>query len=175
VSDFSVDGSSGLHTHPVLAVFHTTTIPWTTADVNVRTDLSLNIVPAGAGVDAHVLTRVAATNIFYSARLFINIGGAMSLSLRKRISGVESQLATFATGLTYVANTIYRIRFSVQGQDLMARIWLASTEEPSSWQVTASDPDLTGPDDVGLRTFIRTGVTNPLPAIWSFDNYVVSV
>ncbi|MEU8886077.1 hypothetical protein, partial [Streptomyces hydrogenans] len=73
-----------------------------------------------------------------------------------------------------VAGAQYRMRLSIQGASLMARTWLASNPEPTTWQVATTDPDLTLPDDVGIRTLLGSGITNPLPVNFSFDNLVVT-
>ncbi len=176
-ADFSVNGTVGLHTHPALGVFHTTTVPWTSADFTARGDFAVNVLPvgAGSGADIHLMGRFANITNFYSARVFIAPGtGALMLTIRKMVAGVDTQIATFAVGLNYVANDIYRIRFSGQGTSLMAKVWLASTAEPAGWQATVVDTDLTAAGAVGFRTLARVGMTNPLPIIFSMDNLVVT-
>lgn len=173
-TDFSVNGSKGLHTHPVVNTFHETTAPWALANTNMRADFSLNVVPASDGADVHYVARYANSSNYYSARIFIASGGAMMLTLRKRVAGVESQLTTLATGLTYVANAIYSMRFSVIGSTLSAKIWLATTSEPAAYQTTIVDTDFAAAGSVGFRTFPRAALTNPLPIVYSFDNLVVT-
>ena len=49
-----------------------------------------------------------------------------------------------------------------------------SGTEPAAYQVTASDPDLTAPDDLGIRTLTDAGLTNVPPMVFAFDNLAVS-
>lgn len=172
-ADFSVNGTQGLHTHGALNAFHTVTAPWTDTDVSLRSDFSLNVVPATDGADFHFLARFQDVNNYYDARVFVASGGSMMLTLRKRVAGVESQLATITPGLTYVADAVYSIRFAIQGTNLMTKIWLTSAPEPAAWMITAVDASFPGPGAVGYRTFPRSGLTNPLPIIFRFDNLAV--
>lgn len=172
-ANFSVSGGTGKHSHNPFGLFHTTIAPFSSADVSMRADFALDQVPSGDNAFVFYTARVASTQTFYTARVQIASGGAMTLSVRKRIAGVETQLGTFATGLTYVAGIVYRLRFAVQGDDLMAKVWLASGSEPAGWQTTASDTDLTAAGSVGIRTLTGGGLANTPPLVMSFDNLVV--
>lgn len=173
-ANFSVSGGTGKHSHNPFGLFHTTIAPFSSADVSMRADFALDQVPSGDNAFVFYTARVASTQTFYTARVQIASGGAMTLSVRKRIAGVETQLGTFATGLTYVAGVVYRLRFAVQGDDLMAKVWLASGSEPAGWQTTASDTDLTAAGSVGIRTLTGGGLANTPPLVMSFDNLVVT-
>lgn len=173
-ADFSVNGTQGLHTHNPYGAFHATTVPYSSADVNMRFDWSLSQVPAGGNAYVFAIARVASSATMYQARVQIAATGAMTISVRKRIANAETQLAFLATGLTYVANATYTLRFAVQGSQLSAKVWLTSGAEPAAYQVTASDPDLTAPDDLGIRTLTDAGLTNVPPMVFAFDNLMVS-
>ncbi|MFE1349102.1 hypothetical protein, partial [Streptomyces sp. NPDC058757] len=145
--DFSVSGGAGLQTHPAAGVLHATTAPILSSDVDLVTRYSVNALPVGDFAYVFALARVASTQTFYMARVRIAAGtGAMQLTLRKRVGGTETELALLALTSTYTAGASYRLRLSVQGTTLRARTWLASAEEPTTWQVTATDGDLTTPD-----------------------------
>lgn len=173
-ADFSVNGTQGLHTHNPYGAFHATTVPYSSADVNMRFDWSLSQVPAGGNAYVFAIARVASSATMYQARVQIAATGAMTISVRKRIANAETQLAFLATGLVYAANVTYTLRFAVQGNQLSAKVWLTSGTEPAAYQVTASDPDLTAPDDLGIRTLTDAGLTNVPPMVFAFDNLAVS-
>lgn len=173
-TDFSVDGTRGLHTHNTYGAFHATTIPYSSADVNMRSDFAVSQLPVGGNVFVFSIARVASTATMYQARMQITPAGAMTISVRKRVGNVETQLAFLATGFTYVADAVYTMRFTVQGTQLRAKVWLASGSEPAAFQVTATDSDLSTPDDLGLRTLTDAGLTNVPPIVFSFDNLVVT-
>lgn len=171
-ADFSVNGSAGLQTHAVLGAFHAATIPWTDADASIRVTFSLNAAPAGTGgADVHVMGRVMDIVNFYSARVFISPSNqSLMLSIRKTVAGVDTSIVQVNPGYTYVAGAQYTVRLSIQGSNLMAKVWPVTAPEPAAWQLTTTDTDLAGPGAVSLRTLARTGLTNPLPVVFSFDN-----
>lgn len=171
---FSVDGVQGIQSHGAVNVTMQASVPYSSADVSARVDFSVSVQPTGNSLFVFLTARGTDVNNLYSTRVTIAAGGAMTVALVKRIGGVNTTLATLATGFTYVADAVYRMRLSVQGSSLSGKVWLASGAEPAGWQVTASDPDLTAAGRVGLRTFTNTGVTNPLPISYRFDNLAVS-
>jgi hypothetical protein len=174
-ADFQVNGTVGQQTHTAVNTFHAVTAPYSSPDITMAANFSVNVVPTGDFIYAFLMARVASTATFYMARARISAAaGAMQITLRKRIGGTETELAANLPGFSYVAGAVYRMRFSVQGTSLRARMWLASNPEPTTWQVTTTDPDLTTPDDVGIRTLLAPGVTNPLPITFSFDSLVVT-
>ncbi|MFJ3097344.1 hypothetical protein [Streptomyces hydrogenans] len=169
-ADFSVSGGAGLQTHPTANTLHAITAPVLSSDVNLVTTYSVNVLPVGDFAYLFAMARVASTQSFYMARIRITAGtGAMQLTLRKRVGGTETELTSLTLTSTYTAGAAYRLRLAVQGTNLMARSWLATAEEPTTWQVTATDGDLTTPDVVGLRSLLGSGVTN-LPIVFAFDN-----
>ncbi|MFE6379236.1 hypothetical protein [Streptomyces roseolus] len=171
-ADFDVTGGVGRQSHPTAGAFHAVTAPVLSPDVDLAVNFAVNAVPAGDFAYALLMARVASTATLYMARVRITAAsGAMQLTLRKRIGNVETELAANLPGYSYVANASYRIRFSVQGSTLRARMWPASDIEPTAWQVSATDADLTTPDVVGIRTLTGSGITN-LPLIFSFDNLI---
>lgn len=172
-ANFSVSGGTGKHSHNPFGLFHTTVAAFSSADVNMRADFALDQVPNGDNAFVFYTARVSSTQTFYTARVQIASGGAMTLTVRKRIAGVETQLGTFATGLVYVAGVAYTLRFAVQGDDLMAKVWLTSGSEPAGWQTTATDTDLTAAGSVGIRTLTGSSLVNVPPLVMSFDNLAV--
>jgi hypothetical protein len=168
-SDFAVTGGTGRQIHSTAGLFRTALAAAPAANVDLRADVSLGVVPTGAAAYAFLMARYTDSTHAYLARLHIAAGGAMTLSLRKR-DGAETQLATFATGLTYTAGAWYTVRLSVQGNSLAAKVWLRDRGEPPNWQVTATDSALTAAGSIGVRTLLDSGVTNPLPVTFQVDN-----
>ncbi|MFB7278045.1 hypothetical protein ACFCZV_13135 [Streptomyces hydrogenans] len=168
--DFSVSGGMGLQTHPAANSLHGITAPILSSDVDLVTRYTVSSVPVGDFAYLFAMARVASTQTFYMARVRITAGtGAMQLTLRKRVGGTETELAALVLTSTYTAGTAYRLRLAVQGTNLMARTWLATADEPTTWQVTATDGDLTTPDVIGLRSLLGSGVTN-VPMVFAFDD-----
>ncbi|MFE5628482.1 hypothetical protein [Streptomyces sp. NPDC056543] len=169
-SNFSVNGSVGQHSITTLNAPRATTISVVSPDVDVTMDFALSVVPTGDNVFIQSLARRVDSSNFYNARVQIAAGGAMTLSIRKTVAGVDSQLATFATGLTYVATTLYRLRFTVSGTSLSASLWLASGTPPPTPHAAATDSSFTAAGGVGLRTQAGASLTNVLPVTVSADN-----
>lgn len=81
---------------------------------------------------------------FYRARID---GTNLSLNL-KNGSGSETVLGTYPFALT--AGTLYAIRFQAINNNLNARVWDASASEPTTWQISVTDPTYAS-GNVGLH------------------------
>ncbi|MFC8176522.1 hypothetical protein [Streptomyces sp. NPDC057325] len=171
-AEYTVSGGVGVHAATVRGGLRATTVPVPLADLDLRTDVSLAAVPAGGTVEVHLMARRASASDYYTARLLVAAGGALTLSLRKIVGGTDTELATYTTGLTLSAGTWYTVRLSAQGTALAAKVWPRLSAEPSPWQVAATDASLTAPGVAGMRTVVGSTTTNPLPLNISFDNVV---
>lgn len=173
-ANYDVAGGVGLMSFSATGVTMNAVVPFPNADSNARIDFSSDQVPTGNTIDVGLTARENTTSNLYMARVRIaDTTGAMTLTLRKRVAGTETQITTVATGLNLVAGTMYSVRLAVIGSSLMARVWQTGGAEPGTWQTTATDTDLTADGDTGLRVGVGA-VTNPLPVILSFDNFRVS-
>lgn len=171
--DVSVDGSRALHSHPALNVPHATTIPWPDADAAIRADFTLDFLPTAGAADVHLAARYSGVNDFYSVRVQVASGGAIEVTLRKRVAGVDTQLSTQALGV-YVAGVQYTARMTLRGPSLQAKVWPSASGEPSAWTTVATDASITTAGSVGYLTLIPATLTNPLPVHFYFDNLAVS-
>ncbi|MFB7029678.1 MULTISPECIES: hypothetical protein [unclassified Streptomyces] len=171
-AEYSVAGGVGVHAATVRGSLRATTMPVPLADIDLRTDVSLAAVPAGGQVEVHLMTRRVGSGDFYSARFYVAAGGAITLSLRRVVGGTDTELASYATGLTLTAGAWYRLRLSVQGTSLAAKVWPRTGAEPAPWQVAAADASLTLPGVIGMRTVVGSSTTNPLPLSIFFDTVV---
>jgi hypothetical protein len=174
-ANYDVNGTSGLMSFSVANVTMNAIIPVPGADVSERIDFSAASIPTGATYTVALCARENTTANLYMARVSIaDTTGVMTLTLRKRVAAVETQLSTVLPGFSYVANVRYTIRFALVGTSLMAKVWPTLGSEPAAWQTTATDADLVAAGDAGLRVGIGA-VTNPLPVILSFDNLRVTI
>lgn len=148
------------------------TAPIVTADCTLRTSFFFNAVPAGDNLDVLLMLRRVDASNWYAARVRIAAGGAMTLSIRRVLGGVDSQLATYTTGLTYVSNTPYTLEFSVVGSTLKAKIWpSAATAREPDFQATATDTSFAAPGLGGIRITPGAALSNPLPITFSFTYF----
>jgi hypothetical protein len=167
-SDYAVSGGTGRLLLPA-ATFLAQVAAVSTADVDLRVDFSLPVAPTGDSAYVYPVIRYADGTHFYFARVQITATGGMFLNLRKRV-GSETLLDSYATGMTLTAGAWYTVRLTVTGSDLAAKVWLRSDPEPTDWQVSATDTDLTDPESVGVRGFIGGSTTNAMPFTMEFDN-----
>lgn len=61
-----------------------------------------------------------------------------NVGLRKVSSGTTTQLRNAAVG--QVTTTKQWVRFRVEGSAIKAKVWTDGTQEPSNWEVEATDP-----------------------------------
>lgn len=142
------------------------------SDCDLRVDIATGALATGGPQLVAVAGRATDGDNLYMAQLTINTSGSIVLTLRKRVAGVETQLATYTTSLTHAAFTFYRVRLQAVGTLVQARVWVASGTEPSVWQVSVTDTSLSGGVLGGCRSVRQTANTNAnLVASW--DNFQV--
>jgi PKD repeat protein len=149
---------------------------------DARVDVSTSIAPAGGtwGQSSYITLRHTATNTEYRMRFRFVPGGAVKLAFVKTVgSTAEVQIGSEITisGLPYVAGQAYSMRFDVTGTSpttLQARVWVAGTTEPSTWNLTTTDSEATlqAAGSPGLRVFL--GASSTVQPTWLFDNFAVT-
>lgn len=171
-ADYAVGSGYGSATQAAVSTSHLTLTPAPSADVDLYVDVAASALATGASLFAGPMVRAVDNNNHYMARIDFTTAAAVVLTLRKRAAGVETQLATFTSGLTHVAGTFYRVRLQAAGTTLRAKIWLATDTEPALWQLEATDTTLTAAASVGTRSFSNTGNTNVSPQL-RFDTFQI--
>jgi len=101
-------------------------------DGEVYTRLSVNQIATGATYLPSLLLRYIGVGVYYRARIHLGVDGSVSMSAA---SGTSQVGATEPTGLTYTAGGWLHARARLVGQDLMARVWLDGTPEPTGWML----------------------------------------
>jgi hypothetical protein len=110
------------------------------------------------------MTRYTDGSNLYTARLIANTNATFTLSLRKRLLGVETTLANYTATFPHVAGAWYRLRMQTIGTAIRTRVWAVTDAEPDVWHIDVADPDLTGAK-IGVRGFTTSGNTNPTPPV----------
>lgn len=173
-ANYDVTGGVGTMAFSATGVTMNAVVPFPNTNSNARIDFSSSVVPTGNTITVGLTARENTTSNLYMARISIaDTTGAMTLSLRKRVAGSETQLSSTVVGTSLTAGTWYTVRLAVAGSSLMAKVWPRASVEPAVWQTTATDTALAGAGDAGLRVGVGA-LTNPLPVILSFDNLVVT-
>lgn len=169
-ADYSVGSGYGAASQPTVGIAHLTLTPAPSADVDLYVDIATSVLAAGSSLFAGPLARAVDNNNHYAARVDFTAAAAIVLTVRKRVAGTETQLGTFTTGLTHTAGTFYRVRFQVQGSALRAKLWPATSPEPSVWHIDVTDTALTAAANLGTRSFANTGSTAVNPQM-RFDTF----
>ena len=170
-SDYAVGAGVGTATLPATGIAHLSLVPAPTADVDVYASIATSALATGASLFAGPIVRAADNNNHYMARLEFTTAAGLILTLRKKVAGAETVLATYTPAdITHVAGVFYRVRLQAYGAVIRARVWdlTATTVEPTDWQVSAVDSSITTADNLGVRCFSNTGNTNVNPVI-SFE------
>ncbi|NEB57667.1 hypothetical protein G3I48_36140 [Streptomyces griseus] len=169
VTDYSVAGDVGRHTMTPRNIIRHTLAAVPTADQDLRFDWSLSVLPVGDAAYIFPVVRATGATSMYFGRVQVAASGAMTLTLRKR-AGTETQLGSaYATGLTYTPGVWYTVRLAITGSTLAMRMWPQGSTEPTAWQLSATDTDLTAPGSVGCRSILGSTATNAVLTA-SFDN-----
>lgn len=121
-----------------------------TTDIDITAQVALSAIPATALATVGFVGKLATISNYYNATMMVAAGGAISLRFSKVIGGGLSTIATVATGLTYVANTFYNLRFvcrwsqTLQTNVLLSKLWLTTAPtQPGGWQAVTTDNSIT--------------------------------
>lgn len=148
---------------------------YSAANVDFQCEMETDVLATGGSHFLQLVARYADTDNNYLARLAFNTTQTLTLTLRKRVTGTETLLAT-ATLPNYVhaADKKFTVRFSVSGSTLSAKVWPTFSGEPVDWQVTITDTDLASAGNIGIRAILSSTNTNTLPVRASFDQFFLA-
>ncbi|MFI6274319.1 hypothetical protein [Streptomyces sp. NPDC050988] len=168
-ADHYTQGSEAAHQLTAVDVARLDLTPVAGTDHDVWADVATAALATGGPQLVSVVARATDDANCYLAQLSISTSQVITLTLRKRVAGVETQLDTFTTSLVHSAFTFYRLRLKVSGSKLQARVRQASAAATGNWQVSAIDTSLTTGSNVGLRSVRQTANSNA-NLIVSYDN-----
>jgi hypothetical protein len=119
------------------------------SDVDITGQVALSAIPASNLTTVGFVAKMTTFPDYYVGSMMVATGGAMSVRFSRVISGSLVTISTTATGVTYVANTFYNLRFAarwsqaLQTNVLQLRIWAVGATEPTGWTAVALDANLT--------------------------------
>jgi hypothetical protein len=150
-----------------------TTVPWASADLDIVARMSTDKLATGGSHFLHLAGRFVDVNNAYLARLDLSTTQTVTLTLRKRVGGTETLLATASgTGsLVHAANRFFWVRFQITGSTLNAKVWLDGMGEPPDWMVTATDSSLAAAGPFGTRSILSSSNTNTLPVVAAYAEF----
>jgi hypothetical protein len=175
-ADFNVDGLYGTHSHPAANTSRISTINVGQTDLTIQVDVATPAVALSVAQLSSVLARFVDTNNYMMARVGFTTASAVTVTLRKRVAGVETTLSSISVpGLIHVPNTFYTVQLTTSGQSVTAKVWPVGTAEPAYPQITGTllPGELTTGTSVGVRSALDVGSTNVVPFVYSFDNLLV--
>jgi len=120
-----------------------------TQDVDISGQVALTAIPATNLATVGFVAKLSSISNYYVGSMMVATGGAISLRFSKVVGGGLVTIATVATGLTYVANTFYNLRFSIrwsqalQTNILTSKLWVVGGTLPGGWMATTTDNALT--------------------------------
>lgn len=168
--DHYTQGSEAAHELTEVDIARLDLMPVSGTDHEVEVSVGTAALATGGPQLVSVVARAADGDNLYMAQLSIATSAAITLSIRKRVAGVETELDTYTTALTHTAFTFYKLRLQVIGTSVKARTWTASGTDPVGWQVEATDSSLTTGSNVGCRSVRQTANTNANLVV-SWDNF----
>lgn len=172
-TDFDVNGTAGTHTLTTVNVSRWSTLTAPSADVDLTTAIATNDIPNGGAQYISLASRRTDDNNLYMARLQFATTSVITLSIRKRVAGVETLLGSITVPNTLAINTFYRLRFQSIGSELKAKAWLSTESEPGFWGMEFTDTDIAAVGTVGLRSLLDPTNTDVNPVI-SFSDIAVT-
>lgn len=121
-----------------------------TQNVDITGQVALSAIPATNLATVGYVSKLANTNNYYNATMMVAAGGAVSLRFSKLVGAALSTISTTAvTGLTYVANTYYNLRYQIfwsrplQTNVMSLKLWAVGAVEPGGWMATATEASFT--------------------------------
>lgn len=174
-ANFSVSGT-GNHSLPAVNSSRWSILPVSVIDFDIRVDLGVDKLAAGGSHFPAVAARWVDVDNTYLLRVELATSQAINLTIRKRVAGVETQLASdTSTGVSHSVTQRVNVRFRGIGSTLLGKIWNVGDDEPDEWNITlTSETSFTGAGNVGMRSILSSLSTTPLPVLVSWDNFSVA-
>jgi hypothetical protein len=170
-ADFSVNGSAGLVSLGSANVSRYSLLPAAAPDVDLTVTVSTDQTAVGSSFYPSLVARYVDGSNLYMVRPEFTSSKGVILSIRRRLAGTETALASLTTGYTHAVNLRFRVRFQLTGSTLRAKLWLATAPEPAQWALETSDTSFTAAGQMGVRSILGASVTNTLPVTMSWDDF----
>jgi len=159
-ADYSVDGHSGLMALAAGATRSAYLSSVSSTDTSLFTEVTVNRPVASTSYLSSIVRRVGSAD--YRARLVVSSTGAVNIQLQ----AAGTTIAAASTGLTIADGQAMRVRVEAIGTNptqLRARVWLAGTDEPTTWNLEKTDASaaLQAAGAVGLSAYVGSATNVP--------------
>lgn len=121
-----------------------------TQDIDITAQVALSAIPTTNLATVGFVSKLSGSGNYYNATMMVATGGAVSLRFSKNVGGSLSTISTtLVTGLTYVANTFYNLRYTntwsvaLQTNVMTLKLWAIGAAQPGGWMATAQDASFT--------------------------------
>lgn len=101
--------------------------------------------------------RSSAGNLLFTIEF--GLSGQVVAKIRRAVGVSLTELVSVSLGFTYIANERIKARCEWDGPNLRMRIWEEAGSEPTTWNITATDTEITG-SEVGLFFWRTNGNSN---------------
>lgn len=172
-ADFPVNGTQGVIIHSAAGTTKRMLAPIVAADVRASglfTIFSSPTGPVGADFTYQAMARFVDISNLVDVRFVFSSTGTVTVIVRQRVAAVDTTTTVVIT--TLPTSGVFGWTFEANGSFLGARIWVAATPEPQTWNATLTTTFLSAGAFV-TGTVITGIVTNPLPVTFWVDNIVV--
>lgn len=173
-SDYSVNGSNGVHVLSTVDVSRRTTITAADPDFDVYCDITTSALATGDSLFGAVTARMENSDNFYMVRLAFTTANQIVAQMLRSSGGLQFQIGdNYTLPDTHVAGTFVRVRFQGIGSSFKAKVFMAAASEPSAWNITGTDTAHSSAFNFGTRSIRITGNTNAATVEIQYDNYTV--
>lgn len=157
-AQFSVNGTTGLHSHTAGAAM-ISALTGNIVDADATVTISIDSI--GSSADSAIYVRYVDSNNYYRLVYGWTTG---TLEIGERVASVNTTLATRSGSPSL---TSIKLRLAVVGTLLLGKMWDASAPEPDDWMLTATDSSLTT-GRVAVSSF-----NSAVAKVFTFDNLTV--
>ncbi|GAB7053134.1 hypothetical protein [Catenuloplanes indicus] len=162
-TDFALTGAQGVHRVQAANHYRISYRQMDADDVDLYGTVTLDGMPTDGACNVGFAARIADANSYLQLRArVIAASGAVWVDLLRRVTGVETTLASVDSGLTYTPGMPLHLHGRVDGPDLHIKVWAGAGAEPAVWTASATDTVFT---QAGLGHGIRSGITNTATAL----------
>lgn len=150
---------------------------WAVA-AETRVTVSWSRTAAAGKLYTSVVGRSVTSSSDYRVAVTVAGDGRPTLTLVRRVGGVETRLASVSPALTVTAGAPFRLAVRLTpvagGTEFAARMWPAGATEPAAWAVTATDGTaaLQAAGSVRLVSYLSSAATAPVET--TFDDLLVT-
>lgn len=181
-TDYSVDGSSGVHSVPATNAFRMTYLGSASGapsfyngvqKIRMMAPFS-DVTGTGSIEPANLVCRLQSDTQYYLLRAELKPDQRVTLEILR--DGGTVIASEIDSGITFSGQPLW---FAMGAFDdkLYGTVWEGDDieDEPTDWKIVSNSDNTYGYGFYGVRTGVETGNTNALPIIIKYDNYRVYV